>query len=477
MKKTLFFTTIILCFIVLNSFSANTFIRWGSTGNPLTGLTVTWKNTGTTDQIKWGLTNSYEKGTFTPAKRTAYSGNFFDYTFPTMTPSTTIHYQIYDSSTSTWSSELTYQTSTTDPANNNFSFLVLGDSRDNMTVWQTVANLAKSKNTDFGLFSGDVVGNSGTGTLWDSWFSSGTNLLSKKLIYHCEGNHDSDVNGNEATFLTQFILPNNKQYYTFNYGNAVFIVLNSEAPTNTTQLSWLKTTLAANTNKMWKVVMFHKPFYTIGTHAADMTSYKSTWWKAFDDYGVDVIFNGHDHMYERSKPINLNVSTSSPVSSYGSGSTQGRCQIVCGGSGAPLYTGTITNMIEKYSSTYHFCKINITGNTLTDSTYDSTGKLIDTFVLSKSPTGISQPLQTFNQIDVIPNPNNGQFQLKYISEQTGKINLLVSDLNGKIVKRLVADKSGSEFNYNLSLKNLPKGLYSAEVCLNYQTDHALFIVK
>ncbi|MEI8274303.1 MAG: metallophosphoesterase [Paludibacter sp.] len=456
--------------------SANTFVRWGSTGNPLTGLTVTWKNTGTTDQIKWGLTTSYENGSFTPVKRTAYTGYFFDYQFPTMTAATTIHYQIYDSSTSTWSADLTYQTSSNDPASK-FSFLVLGDSRTNMTVWQTVANLAKAKNSDFGLFSGDVTANSGTGTNWDTWFSSGTSLISQKLLYHCEGNHDSNANGNEAVYLTQFILPNNKQYYTFNYGNAVFIVLNSEVPTDATQLTWLKTTLAANVDKTWKVVMFHKPFYTIGTHAADMTSYKSTWWKVFDDNGVDIIFNGHDHMYERSKPINLNVNATAPVSTYGSGPTQGRCQIVCGGSGAPLYTGTITNMIDQYSSTYHFCKINVVGNTLTDSTFDSTGKLIDTFVLQKSATGISQPLQTFHQIDVIPNPNNGQFHLKYVSEQNGKVNIRVSDLNGKEVKKLIAEKSESEFNYNLSLKNLPKGLYSAEVSLNNQTDHALFIVK
>ena len=475
-RSQLFILVIIFCSTTVLK-AANTFVRWGSTGDPLNGLTISWKNTGTTDQIKWGLTNSYEKGTFTPVKRAAYTGNFFDYQFPTVIASTTIHYQIYDSSTSNWSGDLTYQTSTSDPVSNNFSFLVLGDSRDNMTVWQTVANLAKSKNADFGLFSGDVVGNSGTGTLWDSWFSSGTNLLSKKLIYHCEGNHDSNVNGNETTFLSQFILPNNKQYYSFNYGNAIFVVLNSEAPTNATQLSWLKTTLAANTDKMWKVVMFHKPFFTIGTHAADMISYKTTWWKAFDDYGVDLIFNGHDHMYERSKPVNLNVSTSAPVSTYGSGPTQGRCQIVCGGSGAPLYTGSITNMIDKYSSTYHFCKINVVGNTLIDSTFDSTGKLIDTFVLQKSTTGISQAVQTFHQIDVIPNPNNGQFQLKYVSEHNGKVIIRVTDLAGKEVKKLIADKSESEFRYDLSLKNLPKGLYSAEVSLNNQTDHALFIVK
>jgi predicted phosphodiesterase len=471
----LFIFAIILCSTQATN-SANTFIRWGSTGNPLTGLTVTWKNTGTADQIKWGTTNTFEKGTFTPVKRAAYSGYFFDYQFPTMTPNTTIFYAILDSSTSTWSAQLTYKTSSSDPASA-FSFLVLGDSRSNMTVWKTIADLAKTKTTDFGIFSGDVTANSGTGSNWDSWFSSGTNLLSQKLLYHCEGNHDSDVNGNEAVFLTQFVLPGNKQYYTFNYGNAVFIVLNSEVPSDATQLAWLKTTLAANVDKTWKIVMFHKPFYTIGTHAGEMDSYKSTWWKAFDDYGVDVIFNGHDHMYERSKPINLNVNASTPVASYGSGPLQGRCQIVCGGSGAPLYTGTITNMIEKYSSTYNYCKINVKGNTFIDSTYDSSGKFIESFILSKTISGISEINQTFHQIDILPNPNSGDFDLKYNSETTGEAYLTIYDMNGKEVKTSRLEKSQNELDFKLSLPNYPKGLYTAEVRVNNQRDHALFVIK
>ena len=41
-------------------------IRWGSTKNPLEGLTISWTNAtaATTDQIKWGYTTGYEIGTF-----------------------------------------------------------------------------------------------------------------------------------------------------------------------------------------------------------------------------------------------------------------------------------------------------------------------------------------------------------------------------------------------------------------------------
>jgi hypothetical protein len=43
----------------------------------------------------------------------------------------------------------------------------------------------------------------------------------------------------------------------------------------------------------WKIIFFHKPFYTIGTHYGEMDTYFDTWLKAFDDYGVDFVVNGH----------------------------------------------------------------------------------------------------------------------------------------------------------------------------------------
>jgi hypothetical protein len=455
--------------------AANTFLRWGSTGNPLTGLTVTWKNIGTADQIKWGYTTSYENGTFSAVKRAAYSGNFFDYTFPTVTPSTTIHYQIYNSAIASWSVDQTYNTATAS-ASTQFSFVALGDSRDGMATWTAVTNKALAENTDFGIFTGDVVANSATGSLWDAWFTAGSPFLSQKLMYYCEGNHDGNSIGNEATYLSQFTLPSNKQYYSFSYGNAVFICMNTENPGDATQLAWLKTTLAANSTKTWKIMFLHKPFFSIGPHGADMTSYLGTIWKAFDDYGVDIILNGHDHMYERSKPINRNVSTTAPVANYGSGAAEGRCEIVCGGSGAPLYTGTITNMLQTYSSNYHYCKFDVNGNSMTVTTKKSDGTLIETFTLTKSSTGTGDINQKFNDINVIPSPTKGAFKLKYNSEQIGEAKILVFNMLGQVVFSKKVQKSQYDLEIQIDLSQLPKGVYSAEISVGDQKDNALIVL-
>ena len=76
MKLSLKKTSLLASFIVLiiiQSFS-QTDIHWGSSGDPLHGLVVTWKSMETASQIKWGYTDSYEQGPFNGIRRDDYSG-------------------------------------------------------------------------------------------------------------------------------------------------------------------------------------------------------------------------------------------------------------------------------------------------------------------------------------------------------------------------------------------------------------------
>ena len=52
------------------SFPSN--IHWGTTGNTLNGLTITWDNQTTNDSLRWGYTTNYEKGTFPGIRRNNY---------------------------------------------------------------------------------------------------------------------------------------------------------------------------------------------------------------------------------------------------------------------------------------------------------------------------------------------------------------------------------------------------------------------
>ena len=360
-------------------------IRFGSSGNPLNGLTITWRNAGTADKIKWGYSASYEKGEFTGTRRTIYTDNQFDYVFPSpVTPGATIYYQLYDSQTGIWTSQKTYKTGS-DESTNKFNFTALGDSRTNLADWQAVANAAVVNQSDFVMFGGDIT-NSGIGSEYDSWFDNAPNFIENRVFYHTIGNHEIVSDPSLVNYKGLYTMPGNEEYFSFTYGNAIFLVINSEKPSDAAQLAWLHSTLAANTGKTWKFVMFHRPFYTSPSHTGEMDPYFGTIWKAFDDYGVDIVLNGHTHNYQRTKPINRNVSTTTAVAEYGSNPGQGRCEIVAGAAGAPL-SGAATAGLWWLQSTlndHHYCNIDIDGNTLTFKAYKRDQTLFDQFTITKA---------------------------------------------------------------------------------------------
>ena len=213
-------------------------IRFGSSGDPLNGLTVTWKSRGTADKITWGYTINFEEGEFQGLKRDHKTSILFDYAFPALSANSTIHYALYDSKDSVWTEERTLRTAS-DTLNNQFSFTAFGDSRTNPDEWQIISEATLE--TDFTLFLGDIVASGSSESDWDAWFEYGEKFISRELIYHTIGNHDRDDSPSRYdTYLSMFTLPGSELYYSFNYGNALFICINSQDPGNTTQYNWLK---------------------------------------------------------------------------------------------------------------------------------------------------------------------------------------------------------------------------------------------
>ena len=411
---------VLLVFVTLKSNAQGVkHIRFGSADTPLSGLTITWRSPGTLDLIQWGYTTAYEKGQFSGSIRTNYTENQFDYLFPSpVTANAMIYYKIYDSQSSLWTSQKSFKTSS-DPSSNKFNFTALGDSRTYYSDWQRIGNCAAATSSDFVLFAGDLIDDGSISSYYDTWFDYGANFLSKKLFYYTIGNHENTASVQGlANYMGLFTMPGNKEYYSFIHGNALFLVLNSEKPGNAAQLSWLQSTLAANSDKTWKFVLFHKPFFTSPEHVGEMDGYFSTLWKAFDDYGVDLIFNGHTHNYQRSKPINRNISTTSPVADYGSNPGQGRCEVVTGAAGAPLAGLSVPSWwLETTKSELNYCDIAIDGTTLTFRAFSSSQIVLDQFQIVKSapiplggitiyPSALSLPGGVTSQFSAVFTPSN-----------------------------------------------------------------------
>jgi hypothetical protein len=355
-------------------------VHWGSTDTPLDGVTITWRSDEGSSAIKWGYTGSYEKGSSDGKRRSDKEGNLYDYTFPRLTPSSTVHYRIAEGAS--WTADRTFRTST-DTASTHYTFIAGGDSRahrsgGNPTQWGQVASALEKQAADFHLYMGDVVYSGGSYSDWKKWYSYGEGFIGKNLVYHCYGNHDTG-----SIYTNQFVLPGNEKYYAFEFGHTLFVCLDSQSAGSSTQYQWLLAKLESSA-QAWKIVWFHKPFYTGSKHPQDMWGHFDTWWKAFDDYGVDVVLGGHCHNYMRSKPINRNVSTNSPVSEYGSEPGQGRLQIIAGGYGAGNSSRSSGWFVAETSSAYHYCRFEINGLTLTLNTYKIDGTKIDTLTYTKS---------------------------------------------------------------------------------------------
>lgn len=150
-------------------------------------------------------------------------------------------------------------------------------------------------------------------------------------------------------------------------------VLNSEADPSGDQLIWLENDLASHQNYTWKFVMFHRPLFSAGHHGSWIEG-REAWCPIFDEYRVDIVFAGHDHNYERSKPINYTASKTSPQASYSTGTMY----IVSGGWGAPLYDSGSNWWTANSASEYHFIVVDVFSNgTLTLQAKSSLGFTFD----------------------------------------------------------------------------------------------------
>jgi predicted phosphodiesterase len=115
-------------------------------------------------------------------------------------------------------------------------------------------------------------------------------------FYASLGNHD---NTNER-FYKPFDM-NGESYYTYKKGNVRFFVLNSNYM-DPKQSAWLETQLRDAGNGDWKVCYLHHPLYTSAKFHGPSLDLRQLLEPLFIKYGVDVVFSGHEHVYERVHP-------------------------------------------------------------------------------------------------------------------------------------------------------------------------------
>lgn len=109
------------------------------------------------------------------------------------------------------------------------------------------------------------------------------------------GNHDRHTNAAYPPFNM-----NGARYYTFAKGNARFFILDSNM-LDRVQIAWLEQTLRGSSDE-WKVCILHHPLYSGGARHGPSLELRVILEPILVRYGVDVVFSGHDHIYERLRP-------------------------------------------------------------------------------------------------------------------------------------------------------------------------------
>jgi hypothetical protein len=115
-------------------------------------------------------------------------------------------------------------------------------------------------------------------------------------FYASLGNHDdAQIEINYKPFNM-----NGNRYYTFVEKNVEFFVLDSNYM-NPQQLAWLEDKLKSSKAK-WKIAFFHHPLYTCAKFHGSDVDLRNQLMPLFTQYGVNAVWSGHEHVYERIKP-------------------------------------------------------------------------------------------------------------------------------------------------------------------------------
>ena len=243
--------------------------------------------------------------------------------------------------------------------------VVLGDTRTGHDAHQRIVNLVLERNPSAVFNTGDLVEDGTVKEQWDTFNQITAKLRKSTAFYPAIGNHEKE----SKNYYDNFELPGNEMWYSVDANKIHFIVLNSnkDLTAGSEQYKWLASNLKnADENNLFTVAVFHHPPFSTGQHEEDEMDLRQSIVPLFEKYGVDAVFNGHDHDYERSF-------------------ANGIYYIVAGGGGAPLRDqARNAPYSQRYIKSYNYCMLRIINGNLEVNVYDDNNNIIDGFIIQGS---------------------------------------------------------------------------------------------
>lgn len=186
------------------------------------------------------------------------------------------------------------------------TFVALGDMGSGSPAQRAVRAQVENVPFDLLLTTGDNAYPNGTlDELERNFFDVYRRVLRSKPVFPTSGNHDYRT-ADAAPFRQVFALPENgrpaglERWYSYDFGDVHFVALDTEQIGHA-QTEWLEHDLREN-DLPWVVVYAHKPAYSSGVHGSDQRV-REVFGPIFARHRVPLVLAGHDHHYERTKPI------------------------------------------------------------------------------------------------------------------------------------------------------------------------------
>jgi hypothetical protein len=193
-----------------------------------------------------------------------------------------------------------------------FRFVAFGDSGTGELPQSRLAAQMLQRHPDLVIHTGDLIYDDGDpGDYPAKFFEPYAKLIASAPFMPVVGNHDYRTDRG-APLLEAFVLPRNgppqtdpERHYWFDFGCARFAAIDTDvekAEVRDYVAAWVKRSFATAGGR-WRFAYFHHPPYTACTKHAPNEAVQRLLVPALEESGVDLVFCGHNHLYERSKPI------------------------------------------------------------------------------------------------------------------------------------------------------------------------------
>lgn len=241
-----------------------------------------------------------------------------------------------------------------------FDFVAIGDfgdgSLDQLSVAARMCRWHERHRFDLVVTTGDNIYPDGSAEHFDeAFFAPYKCLFDAGVQWRASlGNHDYVIDQGEPE-LSEPAFGMKGPNYIVRGSGVRFVIANS----NDLDREWLEEALVAGAGDRWTIVVFHHPVLSPGLHGS--TEGFEDLPALFEEHAVDLVLNGHDHMYAVTKP------------------QDGLRYVVTGGGGARLYPCLPNEITDVCRIEHHFLFVETTDDAITVHAVPPEGPPFDSF--------------------------------------------------------------------------------------------------